>query len=175
MRGNGLWQRVWGALPLLDRGNIEVTWVEHFWDKANFSGKRQDVTSMLPVGARGNIGQALCISAFQTMILPRYLFFRVVNKNRGLHFWLRIFGILRIMWNRVEIIRYEFWKILHDFWKILMEYFSKIVLLFGCRTEPIRWQKAGDGRHGFLFVLRGWFCRFCLIFVYKKVKYVIFS
>ena len=34
---------------------------------------------MLPVGARGNMGQALCISAFQTMMLPRYLFFRVVS------------------------------------------------------------------------------------------------
>ena len=154
MLGNGLWQRVWGALPLLDRGNIEVTWVEHFWDKANFSGKRLDVTSMLPVGARGNIGQALCISLFPTMILPRYLFFRVVNKNRGLHSWLRIFGILRIMWDRVEKIRYEFQKILHDFWKILMEYFSKIVLLFGLPNGADSGAKSGGRTARILVCLR---------------------
>ena len=38
-------------------------------------------------------------------------------------FLARIFGILRIMLDRVE-------KIRHEFCEILMEYFSKIVLLF---------------------------------------------
>ena len=57
----------------------------------------RDVTSMLPVETRPNIAETLYTSVFPTMILPRYLFFRVVNKNRGLHSWLRIFGILRIM------------------------------------------------------------------------------
>ena len=105
MLGNGLWQRVWGALPLLDRGNIEVTWVEHFWDKADFSGMRQDVTSMLPVGARGNIGQALCLSVFPSMILPRYLFFWVVSMT----------GDVPVIWrkNGIWALRYlsgQYWK-----------------------------------------------------------------
>ena len=79
MLGNGLWQRAWGALPLLGRGNIEVTWVGHFGDKADFSGMRQDVTSMLPVETRPNIAETLYTSAFSSMILPRYLFFWVVS------------------------------------------------------------------------------------------------
>ena len=154
MHGNGLWQRVWGTLPLLGRGNVEVTWVEHFGDKANFSGKRLDVTSMLPVETRPNIADPLYTSVFPTMILPRYLFFRVVNKNRGLHFWLRIFGILRIMLDRVEKIRYEFQKILHDFWKILMEYFSKLVLLFGLPNGADSGTKNGGWTARILVCLR---------------------
>ena len=41
----------------------------------------RDVTSMLPVETRGNIGRALCLSAFPKTMLPYYLFFRVVDKK----------------------------------------------------------------------------------------------
>ena len=40
----------------------------------------RDITSMLPVEKRGNIGRALCLSAFPKTMLPYYLFFRVVKK-----------------------------------------------------------------------------------------------